>query len=321
MARPYEHLSIWIQNDRELKEEFILQNKNKWLKIYPNEFYVSVTRHNNLGPYAEVAVLSTKEVMTISKRLYEIIRKKFREFKYWKNHKSKGHLQARISKNTKLKLENIKRKLEHGNASTTLEHMIKNFDEDKFKLKLQVEDLQELLKVAKSNEALLTKRSENTLKMQQAYYNQIQEYLFNQCVAITLKLKMLDQYISSKEDIDSIYESFDKIEKEAAQAEIITKLKSRLEDEILNIKASLKPASDEVVPLHVSTSPIFQENAFMPIKPSGYTKGFSTPHERPVSENPPEEHSDTEHPTIKSNAGSSHLREDLFNPFKKNTKN
>ena len=114
MARPYEHLNIWIQNDRELKEKFILQNKNEWLKNYPNEFYVSVTQHNNLGPYAEVAVLSTKEVMTISKRLYEIIRKKFREFKYWKNHKSKGHLQARISKNTKLKLENIKRKLEHG---------------------------------------------------------------------------------------------------------------------------------------------------------------------------------------------------------------
>lgn len=319
MARPYEHLNIWIQNDRELKEEFILQNKNKWLKIYPNEFFVSVTRHNNLGPYAEVAVLSTKEVMTISKRLYEIIRKKFREFKYWKNHKSKGHLQARISKNTKLKLENIKRKLEHGNASTTLEHMIKNFDEDKFKLKLQVEDLQELLKVAKSNEALLTKRSENTLKMQQAYDNQIHEYLFNQCVAITLKLKMLDQYISSKEDIDSIYESFDKIEKEAAQAEIITKLKSRLEDEMLNIKASLKPASDEVVPLNVNTSQDFHENTKILPRFSSYAKEHPTSHKSSVSESLPEENPDTEIPSIKTNTKHSHLREDLFNPFKKNT--
>lgn len=317
MARPYEHLSIWIQNDRELKEEFILQNKNEWLKNYPNEFYVSVTQHNNLVPYAEVAVLSTKEVMTISKRLYEIIRKKFREFKYRKNHKSKGHLQARISKNTKLKLENIKRKLEHANASTTLEHMIKNFDEDKFKLKLQVEDLQEQLKVAKSNEALLTKRSENTLKMQQAYDNQIQEYLFNQCVAITLKLKMLDQYISFKEDIDNIYESFDKIEKEAAQAEIITKLKSRLEDKMLNIKASLKPTSDEVVPLNVSTDLDSHKNTTISTKPSSYAKGLSTHHDSPVSENPPKDLSDTEHPTIKSNAGSSHLREDQLNPFKK----
>ena len=321
MARPYEHLSIWIQNDRELKEEFILQNKDDWLKIYPNEFYVSVTKYNNLGQYAEVAVLSTKEVMTISKRLYEIIRKKFREFKYRKNHKSKGHLQARISKNTKLKLENIKRKLEHANASTTLEHMIKSFDEDKFKLKLQVEDLQEQLKVAKSNEALLTERSENTLKMQQAYDNQIQEYLFNQCVAITLKLKMLDQYISFKEDIDSIYESFDKIEKEAAQAEIITKLKSRLEDKMLNIKASLKPTSDEVVPLNVSTDLDSHKNTTISTKPSSYAKGLSTHHDSPVSENPPKDLSDTEHPTIKSNAGSSHLREDLLNPFKKNTKN
>ena len=157
--------------------------------------------------------------------------------------------------------------------------------------------------------------------MQQAYDNQIQEYLFNQCVAITLKLKMLDQYISSKEDIDSIYESFDKIEKEAAQAEIITELKSRLEDKMLNIKASLKPASDEVIPLNVSTSPIFHENTITPIKPSGYTKGLSTPHECPVSENLPEEHSDTEYPTIKTNAEYLHLREEQWNPLKRNTKN
>lgn len=317
MARPYEHLSIWIQNDRERKEKFILQNKNEWLKIYPNEFDISVTQHNNLDPCAEVTVLSTKEVMTISKRLYEIIRKKFREFKYQKNHKSKEHLQARISTNTKLKLENIKRKLEHANASTTLEHVIKNFDEDKFKLKLQVEDLQEQLKMAKNNEALLNKRSEYTLKMQQAFDNQIQEYLFNQWVAITLKLKMLDQYISSKEDIDSIYKSFDKIEKEPAQTEIITKLKSILEDKILNIKASLKSVSDEVVPLNVSTNLNFQKNTIIPTKPSSYAKGLSTPHEPPVPENPPKEHFDTEHPTIKSNARSSYLREDQLNPFKK----
>ena len=244
MARPYEHLNIWIQNDRELKEEFILQNKNKWLKICPNEFYVSVTRHNNLGPYAEVAILSTKEVMTISKRLYEIIRKKFREFKYWKNHRSKGHLQARISKNTKLKLENIKRKLEHGNASTTLEHMIKNFDEDKFKLKWQVNELQEQLKKAQNNEELLNKKIKEMLKMQQAYFNQIQEYLFGQLVSTKLKLKILDQHISTQDNIDLIYESFDKIEKEAARTEIMTELKSRLEDKILYIKDSLKPASD-----------------------------------------------------------------------------
>ncbi|MGQ0475793.1 amino acid ABC transporter substrate-binding protein [Acinetobacter variabilis] len=319
MARPYEHLSIWIQNDRELKEEFILQNKNEWLKNYPNEFYVSVTQHNNLGPYAEVAVLSTKEVMTISKRLYEIIRKKFREFKYRKNHKSKGHLQARISKNTKLKLENIKKKLEHGNASTTLEHMIKNFDEDKFKLKLQVEDLQEQLKVAKSNEALLTKRSENTLKMQQAYDNQIQDYLFSQWVAATLKLKILNQHISTQDDIDHIYEFFDKKEKEAAQAKIITELKSRLEDKILNIKASLKPASDDIIPLNINTSQNFHENTKILPRFSGYAKEHPTSHKSSVSENLPEENPDTEIPSIKTNTEHSHLREDLFNPFKKNT--
>ena len=321
MARPYEQLSIWIQDDRELKEKFIRNNAEKWKLKYPYEFYISSAQQNNLGPSAEVATLKSKEILTVSKQVYELIRKKFREFKYQKNHKSKGHLQARISTDTKSKLENIKKKLERGNTSITLEHVIKNFDVDSFKLKLQIEDLQEQLKKAKNDEALLNKKSEEKLKMQQSYSDQIQEYLFNQWIFSTLKLKILDQHISTQDDVDRIYESFDKIKKEAAQAEIITELKYRLEDEILNIKASLKPASDEVIPLNVSTSPIFHENTITPIKPSGYTKGLSTPHECPVSENLPEEHSDTEYPTIKTNAEYLHLREEQWNPLKRNTKN
>lgn len=321
MARPYEQLSIWIQDDRELKEKFIRNNTEKWKLKYPYEFYISSAQQNNLGPSAEVATLKSKEILTVSKQVYELIRKKFREFKYQNNHKSKGHLQARISTDTKSKLENIKKKLERGNTSITLEHVIKNFDEDTFKLKLQVEDLQEQLKKAKNDEALLNKKSEEKLKMQQSYSDQIQEYLFNQWIFTTLKLKILDQHISTQDDVDRIYESFDKIKKEAAQAEIITELKYRLEYEILNIKASLKPASDEVIPLNVSTSPIFHKNTITPIKPSGYTKGLSTPHECPVSENPSEEHSDTEYPTIKTNAEYLHLREEQWNPLKRNTKN
>ena len=321
MTRPYEHLSIWIQDDRELKEKFIRDNVGKWTLKYPNEFFISNSQQNNLGLFDEVTTLKSKEILTVSKQVYELIRKKFREFKYQKNHKSKGHLQARISTDTKSKLENIKKKLERGNTSITLEHVIKNFDEDTFKLKLQVEDLQEQLKKAKNDEALLNKKSEEKLKMQQSYSDQIQEYLFNQWIFSTLKLKILDQHISTQDDVDRIYESFDKIKKEAAQAEIITELKYRLEDEILNIKASLKPASDEVIPLNVSTSPIFHENTITPIKPSGYTKGLSTPHECPVSENLPEEHSDTEYPTIKTNAEYLHLREEQWNPLKRNTKN
>lgn len=321
MARPYEQLSTWIQDDRELKEKFIRNNAEKWKLKYPYEFYISTAQQNNLGPSAEVATLKSKEILTVSKQVYELIRKKFREFKYQKNHKSKDHLQARISTDTRSKLENIKRKLERGNTSIALEHVIKNFDEDTFKLKLKVEDLQEQLKKAKNDEALLNKKSEEKLKMQQAYDKKIQEYLFNQWIFTTLKLKILDQHISTQDDIDRIYESFDKIEKEAAQAEIITELRYRLEDEILNIKASLKPSSDEVIPLNVSTSPIFHENTITPIKPSGYTKGLSTPHECPVSENPPEEHSDTEYPTIKTNAEYLHLREEQWNPLKRNTKN
>ena len=317
MARPYEQLSIWIQDDREIKEKFIRNNAEKWKLKYPYEFHISNAQQNNLGPSAEVAILKSKEILTVSKQVYELIRKKFREFKYQKNHKSKGHLQARISTDTKSKLENIKKKLERGNTSVTLEHVIKNFDEDKFKLKWQVNELQEQLKKAQNNEELLNKKIEEKLKMQQAYDNQIQEYLFSQLVSAKLKLKILDQHISTQDNIDLIYESFDKIEKKSARTEIITELKSRLEDKILSIKASLKPASDEVIPLHVSTSQIFNENTIMPTKPSGYTKGFSTAHEHPVSKNQPEEQSDAESPTIKKNAEYSYLREAQLNPLKR----
>ena len=89
-------------------------------------------------------------------------------------------MQARLSTDTKSKLENIKKKLERGNTSVTLEHVIKNFDEDKFKLKWQVNELQEQLKKAQNNEELLNKKIEEKLKMQQAYDNQIQEkFLIN----------------------------------------------------------------------------------------------------------------------------------------------
>ena len=317
MTRPYEHLSIWIQSDRELKEKFIRDNKEKWVLKYPHEFFISNTRQNTLEPSAEVVALKSKEILTVSKQVYELIRKNFREFKYQKNHKSKGHLQTRISTNTKLKLENIKKNLKQGNTSTTLEHVIKNFDEDSFILKLQVEDLQEQLKMAKNYEHLLNKKSEDRLKMQQEYDNQIQEYLFNQWIATTLKLKMLDQHISTQDDIDHIYESFDKNEKEAAQAKIITELKSRLEDKMLNIKASLKPASDETIPLNISSGLNLQENASRLTKAPSFSKGVFTSHECPVRESSPEEHSDTKSSTIKTNTEHSHLREDLLNPFKK----
>ena len=164
MARPYEQLSIWIQDDRELKEKFIRNNAGKWASKYPHEFYISNAQQNNLGPSAEVATLKSKEILIVSKQVYELIRKKFREFKYQKNHKSKSHLQARISTDTKSELEKIKRKLERGNTSITLEHVIKNFDVDSFKLKLQIEDLQEQLKKAENYIALLNKKSEDTLK-------------------------------------------------------------------------------------------------------------------------------------------------------------
>ena len=64
MARPYEQLSIWIQDDREIKEKFIRNNAEKWKLKYPYEFHISNAQQNNLGPSAEVAILksSTKQI-------------------------------------------------------------------------------------------------------------------------------------------------------------------------------------------------------------------------------------------------------------------
>ena len=60
MARPYEQLSIWIQDDRELKEKFIRDNVGKWTLKYPNEFFISNSQQNNLGLFDEVTTLKSK---------------------------------------------------------------------------------------------------------------------------------------------------------------------------------------------------------------------------------------------------------------------
>ncbi len=322
MSRPYENFENWMKKDSKAKEDFIKKNKDSWSKLTPKQFTVSVSVTTPLfGHNQEQAILSTKETVTVSKEFYEIIRKKFREYKYQISKQHKSRVQARISKSSTSKLEQIKKKFEHSNTSGTLEHVINSFDEDILKQTIQINNLQKQLQEVNNYSIYLKRKHELDVKEAHALNKEIQDFLFSQWVATMLKLKCLDQHISKQDDIDRIYESFDKIEKESAQTEIITELKSRLEDKILNIKASLKPTSDDVIPPNISISQIFHENTNMPIKPSGYTKGFSTAHEHPFSKNQPEEQSDTESPIIKPHVEHSNLPEHLLNPLKRNTKN
>lgn len=318
MSRPYENFENWMKKDNKTKEDFIQKNKDTWSKSIPQKFNVSISQPLILFGYdQEQATLSTKEIVTVSKEFYEIIRKKFREYKYQISKQHKSRIQARISKSTTSKLEQIKKKLEHSNASGTLEHIINSFDEDKLQQKIHINNLQVQIQKLRDYEEYIKSKHKLELKEAHALNKKTQDYLFSQWVAATLKLKILDQHISTQDDIDHIYESFDQKEKEAAQAKIITELKSRLEDKILNIKASLKPASDDIIPLNINTSLNFHEKTIIPPRFSGYAKGHPTSHKSSVSENLPEENPDTEIPSIKTNTEHSHLREDQLNPFKK----
>ncbi|WEI19878.1 hypothetical protein PY247_08850 [Acinetobacter proteolyticus] len=59
----------------------------------------------------EQAILSTKEFVAASKDFYETIRKKFREHKHQTSKQHKSRIQARISKSSTSKLEQIKKSL------------------------------------------------------------------------------------------------------------------------------------------------------------------------------------------------------------------
>ncbi|WEI23329.1 hypothetical protein PYR74_04675 [Acinetobacter bereziniae] len=101
-----------MKKDNKTKEDFIQKNKDTWSKSIPQKFNVSISQPLILFGYdQEQATLSTKEIVTVSKEFYETIRKKFREYKYQLSKQHKSRIQARISKSTTSKLEQIKKSL------------------------------------------------------------------------------------------------------------------------------------------------------------------------------------------------------------------
>ena len=97
-----------MDEDSKAKEDFI-QNKDAWSKLIPKQFTVSISQPQILFGYdQEQAILSTKEFVAASKDFYETIRKNLGSTsKTSKQHKSR--IQARISKSSTSKLEQIKK--------------------------------------------------------------------------------------------------------------------------------------------------------------------------------------------------------------------
>lgn len=274
MTRPYEHFENWMKKDSKAKEDFIQKNKDAWSKLIPKQFTVSISQPQILFGYdQEQAILSTKEFVAASKDFYETIRKKFREHKHQTSKQHKSRIQARISKSSTSKLEQIKKKLEHSSASGTLEHVINSFDEDKLKQQIQINKLQEQIQKLRDFEAYLNSKHKLELETAHALNQKIQDYLFSQWVSTQQRLEVLENQFPNEDDLDQIYASQSDEEKENSRRIIKSNLQSDFNNNLLRIKATLELKSETTNPLHTTLAPI-SENDYPPIypRPSGFTK-------------------------------------------------
>lgn len=274
MSRPYENFENWMKKDNKNKEDFIQKNKDIWSKSIPQKFNVSISQPLILFGYdQEQATLSTKEIVTVSKEFYETIRKKFREYKYQISKQHKSRIQARISKSTTSKLEQIKKKLEHSNASGTLEHIINSFDEDKLQQKIHINNLQVQIQKLRDYEEFIKSKHKLELKEAHALNKKTQDYLFSQWVSTQQKLEVLEKQFPNEDDLDQIYASQSDEEKENSRKKIKSKLQSNFDNNLLRIKATLELKSETTNPLHATLAPI-SENDYPPIYPrsTGFTK-------------------------------------------------
>lgn len=274
MSRPYENFENWMKKDNKTKEDFIQKNKDTWSKSIPQKFNVSISQPLILFGYdQEQATLSTKEIVTVSKEFYETIRKKFREYKYQLSKQHKSRIQARISKSTTSKLEQIKKKLEHSSASGTLEHVINSFDEDKLKQQIQINKLQEQIQKLRDSEAYLNSKHKLELETAHALNQKIQDYLFSQWVSTQQKLEVLENQFPNEDDLDQIYASQSDEGKENSRRIIKSNLQSDFNNNLLRITATLELKSETTNPLHTTLAPI-SENDYPPIypRPSGFIK-------------------------------------------------
>lgn len=278
MSRPYENFENWMKKDNKTKEDFIQKNKDTWSKYNSKEFTVSTSEPSiRFGYDQEKAKLSTNEIVITSKKFYETIRKKYREYKYQTSKQHKSRIQARISKSSTSKLEQIKKKLEHSSASGTLEHVINSFDEDKLKQQIQINNLQVEIQKLRDYETYLNSKHKLELEAAHALNKKIQDYLFSQWVSTQQKLEIIESQFSNKDELDQFYTSQSDEEKENSRKKIKSNLQSDFDNNLLRIKATLKQESETTTPLR-STANIFQEQihpSTLPKKP-GYTNHVTT---------------------------------------------
>ncbi|MFW1798510.1 hypothetical protein ACG9YX_00455 [Acinetobacter nematophilus] len=284
MARIFEPFNIWIQKERELKEEFIYNNIQEWCKDAPRECAIYTTQPIDLGPRSQKAVLTSKETVNVTNEFYEVIRKKFRAFKYQKNHQSQGRVQTRVKKSTVSKLEQIKKKLKHSNISATLELIIDNFDEDKIKDLQRIENLENKIKYQRDYEAFLINKHEKADKENQELNSKVQDYLFSQWIETQLKLKTLEEHISNQESLENLYSSQNEKVKNKLLKNIKSELNSDLMDKIINIKATNQSNSDtHRFPLATTVNQE-KNNPPLSIKQSAYSNAKQISHSTSLSE-------------------------------------
>lgn len=276
MPRPYERFEIWIQKERELKEEFIHKNLQNWCQEFPQQCTLSTIHPISLAPLSEKAVLTSKQTVSITKEFYEDIRQKFRAFKFQKTHQSKSRVQTRVSKNSVSKLEKIRKKLGHTNSSATLELIIENFDEGKIKHLQHIEDLKNKIIEQRDYEVFIERKHKNESKKDQTINSKVQDYLFSQWVETKLKLAILEEHISTLENIPDLYSSKSEEEKNILLKKIKSDLNAEFKDTILSIKSTFTSSPETHNSPALAATLLNQEksNIPLPIKPSSFPDGL-----------------------------------------------
>ncbi len=276
MARPNEKFEIWIQKERELKEEFMLKNIQKWCQEFPQKCAISATQPIKLGPLSQTAVLTSKQTVTVTTEFYEIIRKKFREYKHQKAHQSKSRLQTRVDPSVVLKLEKIREKLGHTSSSATLELIIENFDEGKIKHLQHIEDLKNKIIEQRDYEVFIERKHKNESNKDQTINSKVQDYLFSQWAETKLKLAILEEHISTLKNIPDLYSSKSEEDKNKLLKKIKLDLNAEFKDTILSIKSTFASSPETHNSPTVTTGFLNQEksNIPLPIKPSSFSDGI-----------------------------------------------
>lgn len=279
MSRNMQTFQAWVDSDKAKKEAFLYQ-----LMESGNDFGVQIFptgKQPNLASHIYFkATLDPNKHVFVYQNAYDGLRKKFRSYKHQQMHRGKVSLQVMVNKKTKEKLERIQKQLELSSYAGTMEFLINSYDHPTVKqaasrqnLEIRIKqkeiEIGELQAQINVQNKLLRSKQDKVSQMGQ----EIQNFLLSELSYKSLKLKQLEEYLLSREDINAIDGSSDTTFKESLMKDIKEELLYAIEQQKLRIledqKAAQKIAQElsQSLPIQqtpqTNSSPILPRNSAM----------------------------------------------------------